>query len=239
MTDGWSSSGWPRAAVFDCDGLLVESATCWQDAYAEITRAAGRQLADIDLAALTGASVAGAVAQLRRELGGDLDEATLRNALRANVAIKPLVALPGARELVRVLSRRMPLAVASNAPRDIVLLMLKRVGLGDAFLAVISAEETAAHKPAPDVYLEACRRLEVDPSDALAFEDSPLGVTAARRAGLVVVGVPSAPRLRLDADLLARRLDDPRVLSLLSVRASGDTNLADSPRSRVEASETL
>jgi beta-phosphoglucomutase-like phosphatase (HAD superfamily) len=111
----------------------------------------------------------------------------------------------------------MPLAVATNGPADIVNAILDDMGFGEFMEDVVSGEDAGADKPAPDVYLEACRRLDADPSDAIAFEDSPLGATAARRAGLFVVAVPSAPGMTIDADLVVSRLDDVRLLDYLDL----------------------
>jgi HAD superfamily hydrolase (TIGR01509 family) len=219
VTGAQAAQSWPRAAIFDCDGLLVDSAHCWESAYGAVARACDRTLADVDLAALAGASVATAAARLTRDFGQHVNEAQLREALNESFASRPPAGRPGARQLITKLATRMPLAVASNAPRDLVMDVLERLGSKGTFDVVVSAEETGAHKPAPDVYLEACGRLCVAPCDAIAFEDSLIGARAATSAGLVVVGVPSAPGLRLDADLVVSRLDDPRLLSLLRVRS--------------------
>ena len=109
----------------------------------------------------------------------------------------------------------MPLAVATNGPRDLVSRALEQVSLRDAFDAIFSAETEPREKPAPDVYRTACAELGVDPSDAIAFEDSAVGAEAAERAGLTVVVVPSNPRERIAADLLVPRLDDDRLAGLL------------------------
>jgi HAD superfamily hydrolase (TIGR01509 family) len=206
---------WPRAAVFDCDGLLVDSAACWHAAYRTVAEHHGRSLVDVDVDALAGASLSGAAAHLSRELDAVVDEGQLREALLRSFAALCPPALTGAAEIVGALTSHMPLGVASNAPREVVSSVLERLGMYDAFDAVVSAEETAAHKPAPDVYLEACRRLRVAPCDAIAFEDSPLGAQAARAAGLVVIAVPFEPGVRIDADLTIPRLSDPRLLAYL------------------------
>jgi HAD superfamily hydrolase (TIGR01509 family) len=175
----------------------------------------GRALADIDLTRLAGASVAGAAERLTIELDAPVDAEGLRRLLVRSFAASPPPPLPGAVELVRALAGRLPVGVASNAPAEIVEGVLADLGLRDAVRIVVSAELVGAAKPAPDVYLEACRRLAVAPSDAIAFEDSPPGAGAARAAGLFVVAVPSLAGLELDADLTVGRLDDPRLLGYL------------------------
>jgi beta-phosphoglucomutase-like phosphatase (HAD superfamily) len=97
--------------------------------------------------------------------------------------------------------------------------VLDQLAVEHHFSAVVSAEEIDAHKPAPDVYVEACGRLGVAPSDAIAFEDSWIGARAARAAGLMVIAVPSAPGMRIDADLTVGRLDDSLLLGFLGLAA--------------------
>lgn len=209
----------PHAAVFDCDGLLVDSAHCWERAYAQVAADRGRSLDDVRLDRLLGASVARAAALVSEDLGEPVGAEELRAVLDERFAADPPEALPGVRELIAELAARMPLGVASNGPRDIVLGVLERLGVQEAFAAVVSAEETERDKPEPDVYLEACRQLAVAPSGAVAFEDSALGARAARSAGLVVVMVPSAPGPHPDADLVVPRLDDAALAAFLGLEA--------------------
>lgn len=209
----------PHAAVFDCDGLLVDSAHCWERAYASVAAARGRSLDDIRLEPLLGASVSRAASLVSRDLGERVSVGELRAVLDECFAADPPEALPGARELVGDLVAHMPLGVASNGPREVVLAVLDRLGMREAFSAIVSAEETERDKPDPDVYLEACRRLAVAPCNAIAFEDSALGARAARSAGLVVVVVPSAPGPHVDADLTVPNLSDPRLRAFLGVDA--------------------
>lgn len=216
-SSGHVSPSWPRGAVFDCDGLLVDSRHCWENAYAAIADAAGHTLDTVSLVGLDGASISDASTLLSAALGADIADAALRDALRRSVLANPPQPLPGAAALTRTLARRIPLAVATNAPRDIVETVLDLTGLAVSFTTIVSAEETPAHKPAPDVYLEACRRLRVHPSDAVAFEDSSRGAQAARRAGILLVGVPSRRGSHLHADLTVGRLDDRRLHLLLGL----------------------
>jgi HAD superfamily hydrolase (TIGR01509 family) len=115
--------------------------------------------------------------------------------------------LPGAVEAVRRLAARWPLALASSANRPIIDLVVERAGLGEAFTVTVSSEEVARGKPAPDVYLEAARRLGADPRRCAAVEDSANGLRSAAAAGMRVVAVPNrryppAPELVGTADLV-------------------------------------
>jgi len=87
---------------------------------------------------------------------------------------------------------RWPLGVASSSNRELIELVLERLGVAQLFAATVSSEEVARGKPAPDVYLEAARRLNVDPKKAAAVEDSHNGILAAKAAGMCVLAIPNA-----------------------------------------------
>ena len=205
--------------MFDCDGLLLETADCWEAAYRAAARAVGSSLDAVDLASLNAVSVAQAAERLATRLDRPIEARFLRHALQSAVEEQPIEPMPGVEEVLRALSPELPLAVATNAPASVVRTALRRVGLDRFFPTIVSAEQTPAAKPQPDVYTEACRLLGVDPSDAVAFEDSPLGAAAAAAAGLLVIAVPSVRGARIDADLTVARLDDRRVLELLGVES--------------------
>jgi HAD superfamily hydrolase (TIGR01509 family) len=169
----------------------------------------GRNLDAAVLPALAGASVDFAAAVLRVAAN------QLRVSLQESFAAHQLVPLPGAREVVEMLSARSRLAVATNAPSDVVSVALDRVDLLHKFDLIVSAESQPRAKPAPDVYEAVCQLLNTAPRHAVAFEDSPIGVRAARSAGLTVVYVTSDGR-PADADLKVVTLDDPRLLDFLS-----------------------
>ena len=103
---------------------------------------------------------------------------------------RPISPRPGAIDLVVRLRGRVPLGIASNTALSLVRLALASAPFGDAFDSVVSADEVARPKPAPDVYLETCRRLAVEPAEAIGLEDSTSGIAAAKAAGLTVIVVP-------------------------------------------------
>jgi beta-phosphoglucomutase-like phosphatase (HAD superfamily) len=94
-------------------------------------------------------------------------------------------------ESVRLLAKEWPLAVASSSNRHVIDLVVELAGLKEEFHATVSSEEVGSGKPAPDVYLEAARRLEVDPGACAAIEDSTNGIRSARAAGMTVIAVPN------------------------------------------------
>lgn len=179
-----------RGAVFDCDGLLVNTAELWWAAFEATANSLGHSLDGIDPALLRGASVRLAAERISESLGCEVPETRLLGALTTLIESHPIAAMPGAVHLLEELAGWFPLAVATNAPSDIAEAALRRAGLRRFFGPLISAEQTAEPKPAPDVYLEACRQLELHPSEAVAFEDSVLGAQSARAARMTVVVCP-------------------------------------------------
>jgi HAD superfamily hydrolase (TIGR01509 family) len=205
-----------RGAVFDCDGLLVDTTELWWAAFEATANSLGHSIDGIDPTLLRGASVPLAAARIGESLGCEVSEAGLLGALTTLIESHPIAAMPGAETLLEELAGWLPLAVATNAPSDIAEAVLRRTGLRRYFGPLISAEQTAEPKPAPDVYIEACRQLDLRPVEAVAFEDSVLGAQSARAARMTVVGVPLNGD-RLEADLIVPRLDHGRVFDLLGI----------------------
>jgi HAD superfamily hydrolase (TIGR01509 family) len=110
--------------------------------------------------------------------------------------------LPGAREAVLRMAGAFPIALATSSNREVIDLVLDGMGVTERFQATVSSEEVARGKPAPDVYLEAARRLGVDPGAAAAVEDSANGLRSAHAAGMRVIAIPN-PHFPPAADALA------------------------------------
>lgn len=209
--------------MFDCDGVLLDSETAWTRAETRLFARYGRTYGVEEKRLLIGGSLeetAGALEELLdRPSGSDHLRHELLE-LAAEEFAGPLEPMPGALQLVaelRDLGR--PMAVASNSKRRLVDLALSGAGLSGTFGAVIAGDEVPNPKPAPDLYLEACRRLHASPGEAVAVEDSPRGAAAARAAGMFVIGIPYLPELELEADLVAGSLEDAAVRSALGLSA--------------------
>jgi HAD superfamily hydrolase (TIGR01509 family) len=136
-------------------------------------------------------------------------------------ALHGVAARPGALELIeRLCDAGVPLALASNSEPEFVQRTLFSAGLlpDGPFVTVVTAADVEHPKPAPDIYLEACRRLEVDPRAAVALEDSPIGVAAAAAAGMFVIGVPYFAGSEIPgASLLVDSLGDAGVVRALGL----------------------
>ena len=205
----------PDGVVFDCDGLLVDTEPCWTVAESAVFAARGLPYGVGEKALFIGKSVPATV----ELMAGFFGEAGNDDAICAEVMSTVIEVIggqaepmPGAIELVRALSGRTPIGVASNSPRVVLDMALQRAGLTGAFGAVIAADEVPVPKPAPDLYLAACRLLGVDPTASIAFEDTWTGAAAARAAGMWVVGVPSLEPDGFPSDLVLASLADPRLL---------------------------
>lgn len=212
---------WPEAVVFDADGVLFDTAGHWREARRTLFVRHGRNFGSAEHRETLGTGINGtgrALSDLlgRPELAVDLSD-QLFALLSGHIAANPPSLLPGAFGLVGELRRHMPIGVASNSPRELLDTSLAGTDLRTAFDAVLGADEVTEAKPAPDLYLAACRRLGAVPQRCVAVEDSPTGTAAARRAGLYVVGVPSVPDCGLGAHETAGSLDEPGLRATLGL----------------------
>jgi len=185
-----------RAVIFDLDGLLLDTEPGWRRAEAELLRRHGDTFTHADAAASLGTPVETVIGLYATRLGmGDEGRAQLLAELMELARREyagPIAFRAGAAELLSMLRGRVPLGVASNTPRELVGLALESAAIAGSFDAVVTADDVPRPKPAPDVYLEACRQLGVVPSVAVALEDSSVGISAARTAGLTVIAVPES-----------------------------------------------
>ena len=184
----------PDAVIFDLDGVLLDSEQLWNQSKEEFVREAGGHWREDAPRAMIGMSSPEWSQYMHDELGLDLAPSDINRAVVARMEQhyrERLPLLPGAVETVRALHRRWPLALASSANREIIDLVLDIAGLTGEFGATVSSEEVAHGKPAPDVYLEAARRLEVGADRCVAVEDSSNGIRSGAAAGMAVIAMPN------------------------------------------------
>jgi HAD superfamily hydrolase (TIGR01509 family) len=183
------------AVVFDLDGLLLDTEQLWDEVREQLARERGGRWPERAQADMMGMSSPEWSRYMHEVVGlaeppdEIADEVVQRMAARYRERL-PL--LPGAGEAVERLAARWLLGLASSSNRPLIELALEAGGLAPFFRATVSSEEVARGKPAPDVYLEACRRLGVDCKRAAAIEDSRNGIRSAHAAGIKVVAIPNA-----------------------------------------------
>jgi HAD superfamily hydrolase (TIGR01509 family) len=212
----------PDAVVFDNDGLLLDTEEAWTRAESELFRRHGGTFTMDHKRDLIGSSHTIAAGKLEVMLGQPGEGLRLMGELHDLVmaeATHDVEPRPGAVALVDALAAAgIPVAVASNSPRAFLDLVLQTSGMASRFAITVAGDEVPRPKPAPDIYLEACRQLGADPARAIGIEDSPTGAQAAKAAGLTVIGVPYLPDLEIPpADLVAPSLADPAVLEAVGL----------------------
>lgn len=184
--------------IFDCDGTLTDSMPLHYVAWREVLGRHGITFDEDRFYSLGGMPTDKIIAMLAEETGTKLDPLAVAHekeqAFMDNMHL--LEEIPAITQIVREQRGRLKMAVASGGFRNVIQRQLRQLGLSDYFDTVVTAEDTQRHKPEPDVFLEAARRLGVPPARCRVYEDSDLGIEAARRAGMSWIDVRSVHRPR-------------------------------------------
>ncbi len=193
------------AVIFDLDGVLIQTEEIWDEVRERFIRERGGRYDDAAQRAMMGMSSLEWSRYIHEELGvpdppTDISAEVVRRMEARYRERLPL--LPGAAEAVERLADRWPLGLASSSNRPLIDAVLELSGLARFFTATVSSEEVARGKPAPDVYLEAARRLRADPAACVAIEDSHSGIRSAVAAGMRVIAIPN-PSYPPDEEALA------------------------------------
>jgi len=212
------------AVVFDLDGVVVDSEQVWDEVRERLVHERGGRWSDSAQADMMGMSSPEWSSYMHEELGlaeppEQINDEVVRRMLVRYQEDLPLIygAVPA---VERLAAAGLRLAVASSSNRPLIDAVLERAGIAALFAATVSSEEVARGKPAPDVYLEAARRLGVEPARCAAVEDSSNGLRAAHAAGMRVLALPNA-HYPPEPDALALAhvvLASPAELSLESLR---------------------
>ncbi len=185
----------PKLVIFDLDGLIVDTERLTQKAFVEVFTEHGYDAHPEHFLGYIGTDSIANCALYRRDFGEDLDaEDMYRKVGMRKMELMERDGLPakkGIFELLDALDQAgIPRAIASASEPDEILGSLRQIGCENRFQTIVSSKEVAHGKPAPDVYLEVCRRMNVAPENALVLEDSPIGVTAAYAGHIPVICIP-------------------------------------------------
>src|SRR5688572_7029540 len=193
------------AVVFDMDGVIVDSEQVWDDVRERLAKERGGRWHEGAQADMMGMSSPEWSLYMHERIGlaegpDEINAEVVRRMLERYRSELPLI--DGAVDAVRRLAPEFKLALASSSNRPLIEAVLETTGIAGEFAVTVSSEEVARGKPAPDVYVEAARRLGVAPERAAAVEDSSNGIRSAHSAGLRVVVIPNA-HFPPDEDALA------------------------------------
>ncbi len=183
-----------EAVVFDLDGILIDSEHVWDEVRKQLAEERGGSWNETASRDMMGMSSIEWSRYMRDVVGltEEPEEISAEVVRRLEDRYRrelPLIA--GAEHAVQILAERWPLALASSSNRELIDLVLESSGLGRYFEASVSSEEVARGKPAPDVFVEATRRLGVEPTRCAAVEDSENGILAAEAAGMRTIAIPN------------------------------------------------
>lgn len=181
----------PQALIFDCDGTLADTMPLHWRAWRAVTRRHGLDLAEDRFYSLGGVPSRDILKILSAEQGVPLDPLAVAREKEAEYL--PLIAQVEPVNAVVGIARRhygkIPMAVASGGTRHIIEQVLQHLGIRHLFNTIVTSEDIIRQKPAPDIFLEAARRLGVPPHLCRAYEDTDLGLEAIRTAGMEAVDV--------------------------------------------------
>jgi HAD superfamily hydrolase (TIGR01509 family) len=183
-----------EAVVFDLDGLLLDTEQVWDEVREALTRERGGRWHERAQADMMGMSSTEWSRYMHDALGLSEPPEELSRLVAEQMRERYRDELPlvdGAVEAVRLIGARWPLGLASSSNRELIDLALELMGVAELFRATVSSEEVERGKPAPDVYLEAARRLGAPPENVVAIEDSANGIRSATAAGMRVVAIPN------------------------------------------------
>jgi len=180
-----------RCLIFDCDGTLADTMGLHWEAWQEAFTAIGERCPANFLDDLSGVPAEKIIEHLNESYGYDLDIKQFAKEKQRRVQRKLLRAKPidPVVEIAKRYKNRFPMAVVSGGTKANVHLTLEAIGLENFFDPIITADDPVKPKPSPDIFLEAARRLNVEPQYCQVFEDSDLGIEGAQKAGMTVTDV--------------------------------------------------
>jgi HAD superfamily hydrolase (TIGR01509 family) len=188
-------AGWQiEAVIFDMDGILIDSEHVWDEIRENLAKERGGRWHDGAQRAMMGMSSPEWSTYMHDVIGlpespQEINDEVVRQMLERYAVAPPWI--DGAREAIERMAGVWTIGLASSSNRELIDRVLEAGGYNELFGAAVSSEEVAGGKPRPDVYLEAARRLGVDPENCVAIEDSHNGIRSAKAAGMACIAIPN------------------------------------------------
>jgi HAD superfamily hydrolase (TIGR01509 family) len=212
-----------EAVVFDLDGLLIDSEQVWDDVRESLAKERGGRYDERAQRDMMGMSSVEWSRYMHNRVGliespEEINRIVVERMLQRYEVGPPWI--PGAIAAVQRIAAEYELGLASSSNRELIDAVLNAGGITELFAATVSSEEVARGKPAPDVYLEAARRLGAEPAGCVAIEDSHSGIRSAKAAGMTCIAIPNAHfppgEATAEADIVLGGLDEltPAVVTL-------------------------
>ncbi|HUQ84726.1 MAG TPA: HAD family phosphatase [Candidatus Limnocylindrales bacterium] len=185
-----------KAVIFDLDGLLIDSEPYWTESIALLFKKQKKKFSIEYKRKAHGRGAREAIEVYKREAGlvGDTDELVAeRRSILYKILLPNVSLMTGAAKIVESMHKKgLKLAIATGGyPKEKLVEILRKLQILDFFIIIVSSDEVKKGKPEPDVFLEAAKRLRVNPAECLVFEDAPSGVLAGKAAGMTVYAVNS------------------------------------------------
>jgi HAD superfamily hydrolase (TIGR01509 family) len=203
-----------EAVIFDMDGVIVDSEVYWAQSRVEFAAARGKQWTDADQHLAMGRSTVEWAQVMQERLGLSETVETIISEMKARVNAhyeERLPVRPGALEAIQLAAEHFRVGLASGSPTEIIQNVMRLTGLDRVFEVIIYGDSIPNGKPAPDIYLEALRQLNVPAGISLGIEDSGNGIRALKAAGMYAIAAPS-PGFALPDEILT--LADASIASL-------------------------
>jgi beta-phosphoglucomutase-like phosphatase (HAD superfamily) len=191
-TQHWTAPAGTAGLIFDCDGTLADTMPAHYKAWIAMLGRFDIPFPEPRFYAMGGMPTASIIRVLAGEVGVAVTDVDAMVLEKERLFLTHLEAVMPIDPVIRIASAyrgKLPIAVASGGYRDTITRTLDRIAIREWFNAMVTAEDTVRHKPDPDVFLEAARRLNVEATKCVVFEDTDIGLEAARRAGMLGVDV--------------------------------------------------
>ncbi len=207
-----------KAVIFDMDGVIIDSEGIHSRVWRRIFKEAGIRVSEEDYENAVGRQGSDFLKDIFDKNGLDfsLDDWLIRKQhVYKECLSKEVNIFPGVEELIQSLSGKLNLAIASGDWRQNIEIILDKFRFRPYFQVLLGKEDVREHKPAPEVYLLACDRLGISPADGVAIEDSSVGISAAKAAGLRCIAVTngsfSSDKVK-EADLIVDGLENTELI---------------------------